>query len=193
MLRRPVDSSLIRAVGYDLASSILEVELAATGRVYRYFDLPLSVYSELMEAESKGAYFNDFIRDLYPFEEVAEGRYPAVIDAGQILAFVLDRIAQVGRRPLMYGGNAEEVNLLFYAYFDLWAEIVGRRDEYDSARFAVYEEAEAGSASFAIRYREGHPGDAENEVTDHVVRQWMTIAERCGLDVPPIPDDASQD
>lgn len=99
MFRHPVDSTLIRAVGYDLAGSIMEVELAAVGRVYRYFDVPLSIYSELMEAESKGTYFNDFIKDMYSYEEVVEGRYPAVLDAGQILAFVLDRIAQVGRRP----------------------------------------------------------------------------------------------
>lgn len=67
--RRPVESSLIRSVGYDVASSVLEIEFAEHGRVYEYFDVPLSVYSELMAAESKGAYFNDRIKDMYPYQE----------------------------------------------------------------------------------------------------------------------------
>ncbi len=69
MDRQPVESRLIRAVGYDPAGSILEVELVDAGRVYRYFDVPYSTYQELMEAESKGGYFNEHVRDLYAFEE----------------------------------------------------------------------------------------------------------------------------
>ena len=72
MYRRPVDSSLIRAVGYDLPSSVLEIEFAEGGRVYHYFDVPLSVYSELMAAESKGVYFNDHIKDMYNYQESDE-------------------------------------------------------------------------------------------------------------------------
>src|SRR5262249_41091360 len=66
--RQPVDSSLIRSVGYDLPSSILEIELVEPNRVYEFFDVPFSVYTELMEAESKGSYFNEFIRDLYAYQ-----------------------------------------------------------------------------------------------------------------------------
>ncbi len=69
MDRQPVDSSLIRSVGYDLTDSILEVELLEGGKVYRYFDVPYSVAEELMSAESKGAYFNEHVRDMYSFEE----------------------------------------------------------------------------------------------------------------------------
>ena len=69
MYRRPVESSLIRSVGYDLPGSVLEVEFAS-GSVYEYYDVPLSVYSELMAAGSPGSYFNDFIKDLYPYAQV---------------------------------------------------------------------------------------------------------------------------
>ncbi len=72
MDRLPVDSSSIRSLGYDFPSSILEVELAGSGRVYRYFDVPLSIYDEFMAAESKGGYFNEMIRDMYAFEEIEE-------------------------------------------------------------------------------------------------------------------------
>jgi KTSC domain len=70
MDRLPIDSTLIRSVGYDFANSILDVELLPGGRVYRYFDVPLSIYNELMAADSKGSYFNESIRDLYPFEDL---------------------------------------------------------------------------------------------------------------------------
>lgn len=70
MNRQGVDSSLIRSVGYDLASSVLEIEFTGEGRIYDYFDVPLSIYSELMEAESKGQYFNDYIKDMYSYQQV---------------------------------------------------------------------------------------------------------------------------
>jgi hypothetical protein len=67
--RRPVESTLIRSVGYDLDNSILEVEFVEGGRVYTYYDVPLSVFSELLDAESIGGYFNESIRDLYSYED----------------------------------------------------------------------------------------------------------------------------
>jgi KTSC domain len=73
MDRQPVDSRLIRSVGYDLIASILELELVESGRVYRYFDLPYSIVDELLTAESKGAYFNEHIRDMYAYEELEPG------------------------------------------------------------------------------------------------------------------------
>ncbi len=72
MYRRPVDSSLIHSVGYDLASSVLEVEFAESRRVYQYFDVPLSIYSEFMAADSKGGYFNENIKDMYNYQESGE-------------------------------------------------------------------------------------------------------------------------
>ena len=88
MPREPVESTLIRAVGYDVPSSILEVELAE-GVVYDYFDVPYSAYAELMEAESKGAYYNDFIKDLYAFRK----REP---ERGRIAASSRSEVAALG-------------------------------------------------------------------------------------------------
>lgn len=70
MYRRPVDSSLIRSVGYDVASSVLEIEFTGEGRIYEYYDVPLSVYLELMAAGSKGQYFNEYIKDMYSYQEI---------------------------------------------------------------------------------------------------------------------------
>jgi hypothetical protein len=68
--RRTVESSLIRSIGYDLPSSVLEIEFA-NGHVYEYYDVPLSVYSRLMASDSKGAYFNEHVKDMYPYGQIA--------------------------------------------------------------------------------------------------------------------------
>ena len=58
----PVDSSVIRAVGYD--ASTLTVEFHSV-RVYDHPRVPYSVYDGLMRASSKGAYYNRYIRGRY--------------------------------------------------------------------------------------------------------------------------------
>jgi hypothetical protein len=57
-----VNSSVIRAVGYD--GHTLRVEFHNTG-VYDHPGVPYSVYSGLMNASSKGAYYNRYIRGKY--------------------------------------------------------------------------------------------------------------------------------
>jgi hypothetical protein len=68
MERQPVASSLIRSVGYDLLGSVLEIEMIEPNRLYTYYDVPFSVYEGLIEAPSKGHYFNEFIRDDFAYE-----------------------------------------------------------------------------------------------------------------------------
>jgi hypothetical protein len=65
MQRQPVTSSNLRSVGYDPDSRTQEIEFQ-TGRVWRYSNVPRSVYSALLAADSKGSYFNSCIRDAYP-------------------------------------------------------------------------------------------------------------------------------
>lgn len=69
MNRSYVSSSNLRAVGYDHDSSVLEVEFH-NGYIYQYRGVPSFVYSSLMNASSKGQYFNGFIRDRYPYRKV---------------------------------------------------------------------------------------------------------------------------
>jgi hypothetical protein len=63
--RTPVTSSVLRTVGYDAATAVLEIEFVS-GDVYRYFAVPPSVHRALMDAESPGAYFNRRISDKFP-------------------------------------------------------------------------------------------------------------------------------
>ncbi|MGH3040518.1 MAG: KTSC domain-containing protein [Gaiellaceae bacterium] len=65
MKRQGVSSRAIRSVGYRAGT--LEIEFV-DGDVYRYFVVPPSVFLEFMQAESKGAFFNERIRDRFGFE-----------------------------------------------------------------------------------------------------------------------------
>lgn len=64
MRRTVVDSTTMRSVGYDPAQEILEIEFTS-GAVYQYLEVPRAVFDELMQAKSKGRYFNEEIRDDY--------------------------------------------------------------------------------------------------------------------------------
>lgn len=69
MNRIGVQSANIRSVGYDAGAGILEVEFTS-GRIYQYFDVPQREYEGLMDAGSKGRYFNQNIKDCYPYGQV---------------------------------------------------------------------------------------------------------------------------
>ena len=66
MPREPVTSSLIAAIGYDAKRQWLEVELK-TGNLYLYREVPAHIHQAFMAALSKGSFYNQWIRDDYPF------------------------------------------------------------------------------------------------------------------------------
>jgi hypothetical protein len=58
----PVNSSAIRAVGYDGYTLTVEFH---TGRIYDHPGVPYAVYASLMRASSKGWYYSTHIRGRY--------------------------------------------------------------------------------------------------------------------------------
>lgn len=62
-----VDSSSIRAVGYDPERRRLYVRYVESPQVYVYHDVPKWVHLELMQSGSKGAYMNTHIKPNYDF------------------------------------------------------------------------------------------------------------------------------
>lgn len=69
----PVESSMIRAVGYDSTTRELEV-VFTSGRTYRYTEVPPEVYEGLLAAESKGRYMRAYILDVYPYSPITRHR-----------------------------------------------------------------------------------------------------------------------
>ena len=70
MKRIPVESSSLSSVGYDSENAILEIEFKSGG-IYQYSGVPQDVYDSLMNAESKGKYFHQHIKNSgYPYSKV---------------------------------------------------------------------------------------------------------------------------
>ena len=69
MDRMPVHSSNIAEVGYDPNTMTLEVAFH-NGTIYQYFDVPASVYDELLHAESIGKFLNAQIKNSYRYTKV---------------------------------------------------------------------------------------------------------------------------
>jgi len=59
-----VNSRAIRAVGYDQSTGRLRITFEQ-GDSYDFCRVPVHIYEGLMSATSKGAYYNDHIRDRY--------------------------------------------------------------------------------------------------------------------------------
>jgi len=59
-----VNSRAIRAIGYDQPAQRLRITFEQ-GDSYDFCGVPVHVYEGLMRAPSKGAYYNDHIRDRY--------------------------------------------------------------------------------------------------------------------------------
>ena len=62
-------SSVVLAISYDDATSTLRI-IFVSGRVYDYKNVPEKVFNAMKTAFSKGIYFNQYIKDYYPFEKI---------------------------------------------------------------------------------------------------------------------------
>jgi hypothetical protein len=72
MRRVPVESEAMLGVAYDERRRVLEIEFVDHD-VYAYLDVPPRVHRGLMQAESRGRYFAEHIRDRYAYERIAAG------------------------------------------------------------------------------------------------------------------------
>jgi len=61
----PVRSSAIAAVGYDSRTGRMKITFMQ-GHTYDFCGVPQHVYDGLMQARSKGTYYNEQIKDRYP-------------------------------------------------------------------------------------------------------------------------------
>jgi len=68
MHRTPVSSSNIRSVGYDIDSSVLEVEFNG-GEVYQYYGVPHYLFEQFMAASSLGSFLYEHIRPSYRYQK----------------------------------------------------------------------------------------------------------------------------
>jgi hypothetical protein len=67
--RQPVKSRILRSVGYDDSTKILEIEFH-TGLVYQYSGVPPKVYADLMHSGEIGKYFSEKVRPRFQTKQV---------------------------------------------------------------------------------------------------------------------------
>jgi hypothetical protein len=69
MFMVPVASSNLAAVGYEPMTAELRVAFL-NGGLYSYSRVPSALYAGLVNADSHGEYFHDYIRDRYPYRRI---------------------------------------------------------------------------------------------------------------------------
>lgn len=62
----PVDSTLLDNVTYDIGTSLLKLGFC-DGAIYVYFAVPESIHQGLLDADSKGLFFNRVIRSHFRY------------------------------------------------------------------------------------------------------------------------------
>jgi len=69
MLCVDLQSTSLQAATYQDQSAFLELKFRS-GAIYRYRDVPVTIYLELLRAESKGQYFNQHIRNRFAYAKI---------------------------------------------------------------------------------------------------------------------------
>ena len=69
MERQPVKSRILRSVGYDDSTKIMEIEFQ-NGLVYQYTGVPPKIYADLMHAGEIGKYFSEKVRPRFQTKQV---------------------------------------------------------------------------------------------------------------------------
>jgi len=69
--RQPVKSRILRSVGYDENSKILEIEFHS-GLVYEYLGVTSKVYKDLMRSDAIGKYFTEKVRTQFRTKQVVD-------------------------------------------------------------------------------------------------------------------------
>lgn len=77
-----VQSRVLARIGYNHDETILQLAFHG-GTVYQYFLVPRQIYEDCLQANSKGTYFNRYIRNAFRcarlgVRQAASGSNPAV-------------------------------------------------------------------------------------------------------------------
>ena len=66
-----VASTTLATIAYDDARKLLQLEFRSR-TIYQYFDVPADVHQALLDAPSKGNYFNQAIRGRFAFTRISD-------------------------------------------------------------------------------------------------------------------------
>ena len=69
--RVSVESTCIASIAFSIEENVLQLEFR-NGLAYEYFGVPAALYSDLLSAQSKGAFVTRFIRGRFPFRRLGQ-------------------------------------------------------------------------------------------------------------------------
>ena len=67
-----VESTTLVTVSYDDTRELLQLEFCGSRAVYEYFSVPAAVHQSLLDASSKGRYFNQAIRGRFAYRLISD-------------------------------------------------------------------------------------------------------------------------
>lgn len=67
-----VQSRLLAGIAYDHHRAVLQIQFPG-GTVYQYFHVPRQTFQDLLQADSKGAYFNCRVRSFFRYARLPSG------------------------------------------------------------------------------------------------------------------------
>ena len=82
MDRVPLESRTLASALYDSSRHRLELEFRS-GRRYLYFRVPPHCYQQLLQADSKGGFFNRTIRNRFAFRDLSATSAPIVLTSAK--------------------------------------------------------------------------------------------------------------
>lgn len=98
MQRDTQKSGAVRSVGYDATRRELEIEFR-TGKVYRYSEVPTSVYEWLLRTKNKGSFVSRMISPHYDYRLVADERAPRGTAPDDLLAALRASLSRAAQGP----------------------------------------------------------------------------------------------
>jgi hypothetical protein len=107
--------------------------------------------------------------------------------AEQIIEDVVQTIAHVYERPVMYAGglgepgSADRLEVTLWHLHIVWARAFGRDDELVRVRDDARRAVKCGNFGHLDGYRMRHPGSDPKEQSEFVLAQWRGISTRMGL------------
>jgi KTSC domain len=79
-MRVPLESTLLASALYHPRPRRLEIEFRS-GERYLYFQVPPACYQQLLQADSKGSFFNRNIRNHFPCQHLSKPSAPVLLSA----------------------------------------------------------------------------------------------------------------
>jgi lysyl-tRNA synthetase class 2 len=61
-----VGSSMMNRIDYEESTKELDITFTS-GKTYRYLDVPPEIYGALVDADSKGQFFNEYIKNEFAY------------------------------------------------------------------------------------------------------------------------------